>query len=65
MCSSDLPDAIGIDRVPLESGCRLLTGIGELDRALGGGLVAGAAVLLAGDPGIGKRSEERRVGERV
>src|SRR5437667_2314388 len=48
------PDAIGIDRVPLESGARLRTGIGELDRALGGGLVAGAAVLLAGDPGIGK-----------
>ena len=48
------PDAVGIDRVPLESGARLETGIGELDRALGGGLVAGAAVLLAGDPGIGK-----------
>ncbi len=47
-------DAIGIDRVPLEAGARLRTGIGELDRALGGGLVAGAAVLLAGDPGIGK-----------
>jgi len=33
---------------------RLPTGIGELDRALGGGLVAGGVVLLAGDPGIGK-----------
>lgn len=30
------------------------TGVGELDRVLGGGLVAGAAVLLAGEPGIGK-----------
>jgi DNA repair protein RadA/Sms len=30
------------------------TGIGELDRVLGGGLVAGSAVLLAGEPGIGK-----------
>src|SRR5438105_14633181 len=47
-------DAIGIDRVPLEAGARLRTGIGELDRALGGGLVAGAAGLLAGDPGLGK-----------
>src|SRR5437879_2308942 len=47
-------DAVGIDRVPLEAGARLRTGIGELDRALGGGLVAGSAVLLAGDPGIGK-----------
>ncbi len=30
------------------------SGIGELDRALGGGLVAGSVVLLGGDPGIGK-----------
>jgi DNA repair protein RadA/Sms len=29
-------------------------GIGELDRVLGGGLVAGSAVLIGGDPGIGK-----------
>jgi DNA repair protein RadA/Sms len=33
---------------------RIPTGIGELDRALGGGLVAGQVVLLGGDPGIGK-----------
>jgi DNA repair protein RadA/Sms len=33
---------------------RLPTGIGELDRALGGGLVAGQVVLIGGDPGIGK-----------
>ena len=30
------------------------TGIGELDRVLGGGLVAGQVVLIGGDPGIGK-----------
>jgi DNA repair protein RadA/Sms len=33
---------------------RASTTIGELDRVLGGGLVAGSAVLLGGDPGIGK-----------
>jgi DNA repair protein RadA/Sms len=33
---------------------RLSTGIGELDRVLGGGLVPGALVLLGGSPGIGK-----------
>ncbi len=33
---------------------RSSTGIAEFDRALGGGLVAGSAILLAGDPGIGK-----------
>jgi DNA repair protein RadA/Sms len=33
---------------------REATGIGELDRVLGGGLVQGAVVLIGGDPGIGK-----------
>lgn len=33
---------------------RLVTGIGELDRVLGGGLVPGSVVLFGGDPGIGK-----------
>jgi len=33
---------------------RLSTGISEFDRALGGGLVAGSATLIGGDPGIGK-----------
>jgi DNA repair protein RadA/Sms len=33
---------------------RRRTGLGEFDRALGGGLVAGQVVLLAGEPGVGK-----------
>jgi DNA repair protein RadA/Sms len=33
---------------------RLPTGMAEIDRVLGGGLVAGSAVLVGGDPGIGK-----------
>jgi len=33
---------------------RMTTGIAEFDRAVGGGLVAGSAVLIGGDPGIGK-----------
>lgn len=33
---------------------RLSTGIGEFDRVLGGGLVAGSLVLVAGEPGVGK-----------
>jgi DNA repair protein RadA/Sms len=37
-----------------EAHTRVGTGIGELDRVLGGGLVSGSVVLLGGDPGIGK-----------
>lgn len=33
---------------------RILTGIGELDRVLGGGVVSGSMILVGGDPGIGK-----------
>jgi DNA repair protein RadA/Sms len=40
--------------VPQDRHDRLGTGIGELDRVLGGGLVAGSLVLIGGDPGIGK-----------
>ena len=40
---------IGESEVP-----RLATGIGELDRVLGGGLVPGSLVLVGGEPGIGK-----------
>ncbi|HEX5467332.1 MAG TPA: AAA family ATPase [Candidatus Limnocylindrales bacterium] len=38
--------AVSVERLP--------TGMGELDRVLGGGLVAGSLVLLGGEPGIGK-----------
>jgi DNA repair protein RadA/Sms len=40
--------------ISLERGDRLPTGLGELDRVLGGGVVRGSLVLIGGDPGIGK-----------
>ncbi|HEX7853094.1 MAG TPA: DNA repair protein RadA [Sphingobium sp.] len=44
---------VGLDSdIPLPD--RLPTGIAEFDRSLGGGLVAGSATLIGGDPGIGK-----------
>ncbi|MCE3285214.1 MAG: repair protein RadA [Steroidobacteraceae bacterium] len=43
-----------ITEIAQERDDRAATGIGELDRVLGGGLVAGSVVLLGGDPGIGK-----------
>lgn len=43
-----------IDEIPAESAQARPTGVDELDRVLGGGLVPGAVVLLAGEPGVGK-----------
>jgi DNA repair protein RadA/Sms len=43
-----------IAEVDVESARARPTGIAELDRVLGGGLVPGAVVLLAGEPGVGK-----------
>ncbi|SFN06591.1 DNA repair protein RadA [Dokdonella immobilis] len=40
--------------IAAEADQRNATGIGELDRVLGGGLVGGSVVLIGGDPGIGK-----------
>jgi DNA repair protein RadA/Sms len=44
---------------------RLVTGIGEFDRVLGGGLVAGSMVLIGGDPGIGKSTLLLQVLDRL
>ncbi len=50
--SSPMP--LPLTEIRREGEERLLTGIGELDRVLGGGLVRGSLVLIGGDPGIGK-----------
>lgn len=43
-----------IGDVDIEHGAPVPTGVGELDRVLGGGLVPGSVTLLGGEPGIGK-----------
>ena len=45
---------VKIKDVSLETDERVTTGISELDRVLGGGIVKGSLVLVGGDPGIGK-----------
>src|SRR5215469_6841905 len=46
--------AVPIDQVDAAAARAQPTGLDELDRVLGGGLVPGAVVLLAGEPGVGK-----------
>lgn len=48
------PSPVPIDAITIENEQRLLTGISEFDRVLGGGVVPGTLVLIGGDPGIGK-----------
>ena len=43
-----------IAEISTAEGGRALSGIGEFDRVLGGGLVPGSVTLIGGDPGIGK-----------
>ena len=43
-----------LDDMALPEYIRVKTGLGELDRVLGGGLVSGSVVLISGEPGIGK-----------
>lgn len=45
-----------IENIKIEDMPRFLTGSGELDRVLGGGVIPGSMVLIVGDPGIGKSS---------
>jgi DNA repair protein RadA/Sms len=61
-----------LDSVLADEARRAPTGIAELDRVLGGGMVAGAVVLIGGDPGIGKSTllmqallSASRLGQRV
>mgnify|MGYP006266370373 CR=1 FL=1 len=46
--------ARSVSQIPTNEVQRTLTGLSEFDRVLGGGLVAGQCVLLAGEPGVGK-----------
>jgi len=52
--SQHVPRPVPLREVDADRAPRLATGIGELDRLLGGGLVPGSLVLLGGSPGIGK-----------
>jgi len=47
-------EVISLDDINIKEQARQSTGIAELDRVIGGGLVCGSVILIGGDPGIGK-----------
>src|ERR671921_2938142 len=55
---------VGLD-TPAALPERFATGIAEFDRAIGGGIVPGSAMLVGGDPGIGKSTLLLQVGARL
>lgn len=52
--AADGPGPVRLAEVAVADAARVRTGVGELDRVLGGGVVPGSLVLIGGDPGIGK-----------
>lgn len=50
----EIPKPVGIGSISLDIEERMSTGIAELDRVLGGGIMRGSLTLVGGDPGIGK-----------
>jgi DNA repair protein RadA/Sms len=56
---------VPLSEVETESVARTPSGLAALDRVLGGGVVAGGAVLLAGEPGIGKSTLLLQLAERL
>ena len=47
-------ETVGLKAASEQSTDRRMTGWGEIDRVLGGGVVAGSVLLLGGEPGVGK-----------
>ena len=59
------PELIDFKEVSEEKLSRFLTGIDEVDRVLGGGLVPGSLILLSGEPGIGKSTIVAQIAESL
>ncbi|WP_299091084.1 DNA repair protein RadA [uncultured Microbacterium sp.] len=69
---SPIRSAVPITQVDTADTPRRTSGVGEFDRVLGGGIVPGAAILLSGEPGVGKSTlllevaaQSARAGRRV
>ncbi|KKU02502.1 MAG: repair protein radA protein [Candidatus Woesebacteria bacterium GW2011_GWE1_45_18] len=58
-------EPISLTAIPFKRTSRLSTKISELDRVLGGGLVPGQVVLIAGEPGIGKSTILLQLADKI
>jgi DNA repair protein RadA/Sms len=56
---------VPLSRISVSPEPRLKTGLSEVDRVLGGGIVQGSVVLFGGAPGIGKSTLLLQVGEKI
>ena len=63
--AADTAQVVTLASVEAREEARTPTGIDELDRVLGGGIVRGGVVLLGGDPGIGKSTLLMQAGARI
>lgn len=62
---SKTAEVVPLSQISARDDTRMLTGMKELDRVLGGGIVSGSLVLVGGDPGIGKSTLLLQVCQRL
>lgn len=58
-------EPVRMSDLDVESAARVVTGLTEFDRVLGGGIVPGSLILIGGDPGIGKSTLVAQVAGRI
>ena len=63
--SGEKSEAVPIGEIEAREEDRIRSGLGEVDRVLGGGLVPGSGILLSGEPGIGKSTLLLQVAQSV
>lgn len=64
--SSELEQApVPLDSIEIQEGLRFDSGISEVNRVLGGGIIKGSAILIGGEPGIGKSTLMLQISART